>query len=133
MKNTLVHLSIIFLLITSLSFSTRENKVRKYEITGKIINEVILSPGCGYLAQATVIEFEIINSNLKNYPDKNIPIIIQCPEFYGDCFFEKNKTYTLHVMDKSGTDFGWTITNLSVQKKYNLEKKLWTISIKKEE
>ncbi|MGH1515893.1 hypothetical protein [Chryseobacterium sp. JK1] len=117
----------------TLSFSQKKNESRKYLLTGKIVNDISLPPGCGYLAQATVIEFEIINSNLKNYPDKNIPIIIQCPEFYGDGFFEKNKTYTLHVMDKSGTDFGWTITNLSVQKKYNLEKKLWAISIKKEE
>ena len=35
------------------------------EVTGKIINEISLTPHCGYIAFATVIEFEIINSNLK--------------------------------------------------------------------
>jgi hypothetical protein len=117
----------------SLSFSPKKIESRKYLLTGKIVNDVSLPPGCGYIAYATVIEFEIIDSNIKNYTDKKIPIVVKCPEFYGDYFFEKDKIYTLQLIDKSQTDFGWTITNLSVEKKYNLDKRLWAISIKKEE
>lgn len=86
-----------------------------------------------YIAYATIIEFEIINSNLKNYTDKKIPIIVKCPELYGNHFFEKDKIYTLSLINKSQTDFGWTIPNLSIEKKYMLNKKLWATSIKKEE
>jgi len=132
MKSIQLVIFIIFLGI-SLSFSPEKMESKKYKLTGKIVNDIALPPGCGYIAYATVIEFEIIDSNIKNYTDKKIPIIVKCPEFYGDHFFEKNKVYTLNIIDKSQTDFGWTITNLSIEKKYNLDKKLWAISIKKEE
>lgn len=132
MKNTQL-LSLIFILGISLSFSTKRIENRKYKLTGKIVGDIALPPGCGYIAYATVIEFEIIDSNIKNYTNKKIPIIVKCPESYGNHFFEKDKIYTLSLIDKSQTDFGWTITNLNVEKKYNLDKKLWAISIKKEE
>lgn len=116
-----------------LSFSPKKIENQKYKLTGKVVNDISLPPDCGYIAYATVIEFEIINSNIKNYTDTKIPIIVKCPESYGNHFFEKDKIYTLSLIDKSQTDFGWTITNLNVEKKYNLDKKLWAISIKKEE
>lgn len=131
MKNIYL-LFFILILGNSLSFSSKRIKSRKYELTGKIVNNISLPPNCGYIAYATVIEFEIINSNINNYTDKKIPVIVKCPEFYGDHFFEKDKIYTLNLIDKSQTDFGWSIINIDIEKKYNLDKKLWAISIKKE-
>ncbi|MCJ7932719.1 MAG: hypothetical protein MUW56_03545 [Chryseobacterium sp.] len=138
MKNIYL-LFFILILGTSLSFSPKRMESRKYKLTGKIVSDISLPPGCGYIAYATVIEFEIIDSNIKNYIDKTIPIIVKCPEFYGDHFFEKDKIYTLNIINKiniiyaNQTDFGWTIPNISIQNKYNLDKKLWAVSIKKEE
>jgi len=37
----------------------------KYKLTGKIVSDISLSSDCGYIAYATVIEFEIIDSNIK--------------------------------------------------------------------
>lgn len=133
MKKIIYLLFSILFLGTSLSFSPKRMENEKYKLTGKIVSDISLPPDCVYIPYATLIEFEIINSNIKNYTDKKVPIIIKCPEFYGDHFFEKDKIYTLSLIDKSQTDFGWTITNLNLEKKYNLDKRLWAISIKKEE
>lgn len=133
MKKIIYLLFSMLFLGTSLSFSPKRMESGKYKLTGKIVSDISLPPDCGYVAYATMIEFEIINSNINNYQDKKIPIIVKCPEFYGDLFFEKDKIYTLQLIDKSQTDFGWTITNLNVEKKYNLDKRLWATSIKKEE
>lgn len=133
MKKIIYLLFSMLFLGTSLSFSPKRMENGKYKLTGKIVSDIAFPPSCGYIAYATIIEFEIIDSNIKNYTDKKIPIIIKCPEFYGNHFFEKDKVYTLNIIDKSQTDFGWTITNLSLEKKYNLDKRLWAVSIKKEE
>ncbi|MFA7617246.1 MAG: hypothetical protein WCY16_11765 [Weeksellaceae bacterium] len=108
-----------------------ELKRNENEITGRIINEISLPPHCGNLAFATVFEFEIINSDLLNYNQKSIPLLIKCPEFYGKRFFNKENTYKIKVTDNSQTDFNWTISNLETSKKYNLERDYWVIDIEK--
>ena len=101
------------------------------EIEGKIINEILLTPHCGYIAFATVIEFEIINSDLKNYEHKSIPIIIKCPEFYKENFFNKKNTYKIKITNNSGTEFGWNIPNLKISENYKLGREFWSFSIEK--
>lgn len=65
----------------------RNPKIKRspHEITGKIIGTISFPPHCGYIANAIVMKFEIIETNLKNYSGKVIPLIVKCPEF-----FEKN-------------------------------------------
>lgn len=101
------------------------------EIKGKIINEISLTPHCGYIAFATVIEFEIINSDLKNYEKKTIPIIIKCPEFYKENFFDKKSTYRIKITDNSQTEFGWNIPNIKIYEKQKIGKEFWAVSIEK--
>lgn len=104
---------------------------KQYKITGKIINKISLPPDCGYIAFATVMEFEIINSNFKDYTRKSIPIIVCCPEFYEDNFFNKDDIYKITIADEKQTDFGWTIPNIEITEKYQLKKKYWLINIEK--
>lgn len=122
----------LFILISSLTFA-QASKIEggEYEMTGKIINDITLPPGCGIIAFGIIIEFEIIDTNLKNYMNNQIPIIITCPEAYGKNFFKKNKTYKLIFSDKKQTDFSWTISNLSILEKYSFKKQFWLINIKK--
>jgi len=121
----------LFTIISSLTFAqTKKIQGDEYEMTGKIINTISLPPGCGYVAFGIIIEFEIIDTNFKNYTNNQIPIIITCPEAYGKDFFEKDKTYKLIFSDKKQTDFGWTIPNLGILEKYALKKQFWLITIK---
>ena len=48
-----------------------------------------MPPHCGYIASATLIEFEILESKIRNYNKKSIPIIVRCPEFFGMNFLIK--------------------------------------------
>ncbi|WEK69795.1 MAG: hypothetical protein P0Y62_18545 [Candidatus Chryseobacterium colombiense] len=121
----------LFTIINSLAFAQNKKiQGNEYEMTGKIINNVSLPPGCGYIAFGIIIEFEIIDTNFKNYTNNQIPIIITCPETYGKDFLKKNKTYKLIFSDKQQNDFGWTISNLGILEKYALKKQFWLITIK---
>ncbi|MEA1848475.1 MULTISPECIES: hypothetical protein [unclassified Chryseobacterium] len=130
MKTTI---KLIFLLLfINVSAIAQNNKLKKnqYQLTGKIVNDFKLPGNCGYIAYAFVLEFEIIDTSLKNYENKQIPIIVRCPKFFGENFFEKNKTYTLTFTDQYKKNFDWTIPNINVLKKYNLKKQYWLIDIK---
>ncbi|KFE99669.1 hypothetical protein IX39_03115 [Chryseobacterium formosense] len=82
----------LLVIISSLTFA-QINKIKgnEYEMTGKIINDISLPPGCGYVAFGVVVEFEIINTNLKKFTNRRIPIIVTCPESYGKTSLRKIK------------------------------------------
>jgi len=96
----------------------------QFELEGKIINEISITPHCGTIAWGTVIEFEILIFSNSEYKLDSIGVILTCPEFYDDDFFEIGKTYTLTIADENQADFGWTIPNESILEKYKLDKKL---------
>ena len=105
----------------------------KFELKGKIINEISLTPHCGYIAFGTVIEFQILEFSDSSYKQDSIGVIFTCPEFYKDGFFEVGKTYSITIADENQADFGWTILNESILSKYKLDKKLWVINADKKE
>jgi len=114
--------------VSSIGFGQVDSiRGNQFELKGKIINEIALTPHCGYLAFGTVIEFEIIEFSDSNYKQDSIAVVFTCPEFYEDGFFEVGKTYTITVADENQADFGWTIPNESILSKYKLDKKLWVI------
>lgn len=125
-------LLLVFISISAIA-QNKKPKRNQYQLTGKIVNDFKLPGNCGYIAYAFVLEFEIINTSLKNYENKQIPIIVRCPDFFGENFFEKNKAYTLIFTDKYKKDFGWTISNIPILKSYNLEKEYWLLDIKKQQ
>jgi hypothetical protein len=100
---------------------------KTYELKGQIINEVSLSPHCGTIAWGTVIEFKIIEFSNPNYKSDSIGIIVTCPEFYNENFFEVGKVYTLVIADKNQASFEWVIPNKSLLDKYQLYENLWVI------
>ncbi|MFP3663286.1 hypothetical protein SB768_33145, partial [Burkholderia sp. SIMBA_043] len=69
MKTT--HIFILAFILISSDYSSQRTRIKgnKYEITGKLVNNVSLTPNCGYIAFATVMEFEIISTTMKNYHD----------------------------------------------------------------
>ncbi|WP_029296743.1 hypothetical protein [Chryseobacterium hispalense] len=130
---TKITIKLIFLLLLiNISAVAQKKKLKRnqYQMTGKIVNDFKMPGNCGYIGYAIVLEFEINNTSLKNYEDKQIPIIVSCPEFFGENFFEKNKTYTLIFTDRHKKDLGWTIPNINVLKKYNLKKQYSLVDIK---
>lgn len=120
--------------ISAIGFGQTDSiRGNQFELKGKIINEISLTPNCGTFAWGTVIEFEIIKFSDSNYKFESIAVIFTCPEFYKDGFFEVGKTYTITVSDENQADFGWSIPNESILTKYKLNKKLWVIKADKKE
>ncbi len=120
--------------MTAIGFAQSDSiRGNQFELKGKIINEISLTPHCGIIAWGTVIEIKIIEFSDSNYKLDTIGVIFTCPEFYDDGFFEVGKTYTITVADENQADFGWTIPNESILTKYKLEKKLWVIKADKKE
>lgn len=104
-------------------------------LKGKIIGNLNIGPYCGIQAFGSVIEFKIITISGLDYSNKNIGIIIRCPEFYGVDFFVVDKIYELQIETEveNAKMFDYIVLNENELKKYNLQKRLWAIndSIKK--
>lgn len=97
------------------------------EFTGKIVSDIELPPACGIFAFAYVIEIEVIDS--PNFPHSNtVPIIIPCPEFYGEGYFVNGQTYRFKVSDENSAEFEWSIVGEAVLQKHRLEKRLYMIN-----
>src|SRR6266545_2964160 len=116
MKQTFI---IVLSLIVGLTAYSQSDSIRgkQFQLTGKIIEKVQMTPPCGIFAWGTVVEFEVINLAGMTYPNKSIGIIITCPEFYKEEFFEKGKTYEVVFSDKNQANFGWLIPNKDLLKK----------------
>jgi hypothetical protein len=122
----------IFISVAFTSYSQTDSITgRQFRLRGKIIEKVQLTPHCGDIAWATVLEFDVIKLEGMEKPVKRIGIIVPCPEFYIDNFFQEGKTYEVVFSDKNDAPFGWLIPNKDVLKKYNLPFEPYAISIKK--
>ncbi len=118
----------ILLLCTTVGFSqTRPVRGQQFDLTGKIIGVVALTPDCGTIAWGTVIEFEIMKFSKSDYKLNTIGVIVTCPEFYKDNFFQVGQIYNIQVADENQADFVWNIPNESQLDKYKVDKKLWVI------
>ncbi len=132
MKKTILILTLV--IKSAIGFTqTDSNSGNKFELKGKIINEISLPPGCGYNVWGTVIEFEIITFSKPEYKSDTIGVVFTCPESYGDNFFQVGKTYIINVIENNQSNFNWNIPNESILKKYELEKKLIVYKAEKKE
>lgn len=132
MKKTLAIL--LFTFIAAISFAQTDSiRGKQFQLKGKIINHIQLTPHCGVVAWGTVIEFQIISFSDTSYKNDSIGVIFTCPEFYKNNFFEIGATYTLKVADENQANFGWAIPNESLLSKYNLKKKLWVMKADKQQ
>ena len=128
---TLIQLVVFILILTGANAQTDSIKGNQFQLKGKIINEIYLTPGCGVFAWGTVIEFEIIEFSKPGYSKSSVGIIVTCPEFLGESFFENGKVYHLTVADENQATFDWVIPNEERLEKYGLEKNLWMIDAEK--
>jgi hypothetical protein len=125
--------AILFFLIIAFTAFAQTDSIREkqFHLTGKIAGKVELTPACGILAWGTVIEFEVTKLDGISYHQKMIGIIITCPEFYKDNFFETGKKYQVIFSDKNQASFGWMIPNKDLLKKYNLAFDPYAVEVKK--
>lgn len=104
---------------------------KQFLLTGKVAEDVQLTPGCGIIAWGTVIEFEITKLVGMTYTKKVIGLIVTCPGDYKDNFFEKGKTYQAIFSNMNQADFGWLIPNKELLSKNDLPFDPYVVEIKK--
>lgn len=130
MLRKIVPFVLIFLcsIVIAQTDSIRGNQ---FELKGRIINDIYLSPHCGIFAWGTVIEFEIIEFSDLDYERNSIGVVFTCPEFYENGFFDIGKIYNIKIADENQSDFLYIIPNDSKLAKYQLNKTLWVITADK--
>ena len=126
-------LILLVFLIVGLKANSQEASIigKQFQLIGKISGKVQLTPLCGTIAWGTVIEFEIAELRGISYPNKKIGIIVTCPEFYKDNFFEKGKTYKVIFSDRNQANFEWVIPDKDLLKKNALSFDPYAVSITK--
>ena len=103
---------ILYLIIGCKPFVQSESiRGHKFKLIGSISEEVQMTAGCGVIAFGTVIVFSVNELTGMSYPNKNIGIVITCPNDYEKNFFEKGKTYKVVFSDKNQAKFDWLIPN----------------------
>ena len=124
--------SIIILLLLGLIAQSQPDSVRgkQFQLTGKLIGQVRLTPHCGSIAWGTVLEFEMTNIEGMAYKNKSIRIVVTCPEFYGKGFFKKGGLYTVIFSDTNQADFSWAILNKDLLKMNHLSFDPYATTIK---
>src|SRR5205823_6553279 len=105
--------TIIVLLLSGLADYGQKDSMcaKKFQLIGKLKEEIGMPPGCGEIAFGTVGEFEVINLTGMLYTDRVIRIIITCPDMYKEKFFEKGRTYHMLFSCTNQADFEWTVAN----------------------
>lgn len=125
-------LTLILSILTLFTFAQTESiRGNQFELQGKLINEITLTPHCGIIAWGTVMEFEIIEFSDSSYKRNSIGVIFTCPEFYKDIFFELSEIYKITITDENLTNIEWAIPNELRLTKYQLKKRLWVVAAEK--
>jgi hypothetical protein len=114
---------------TEIGFALVDRKTAKYKFTGKLVETVPMTPGCGTIAWAIVHKFEVLTTTFPNYDKKFVLLIQTCPEFLKDSFFQAGTIYEIDAATNSGVTFGYSVINN--YKKENLPT-FWTREIKKQ-
>jgi len=65
------------------------------------------------------------------YKNRNIGIIVTCPDMYKEGFFKKGKMYEVSFSDTNPADFEWTVGNRNLLKKNGLLFDPYAVSVKK--
>jgi hypothetical protein len=95
----------------AVGFALVDRKALKYNFTGKLVEEVEMTPPCGREAFAIVHKYEVLNTDYPNYNQKYVLLIQPCPQFEGNNFFKKKKIYKIDVATNSGVTFNHVIFN----------------------
>lgn len=116
-----------FIAIASLlivSFAGKAQTSTPYMFTGKLISTPTSQVDCGTMAFAGVYEFEIIMLSDESYTEANIPVIVPCPELFGQGFFKLGATYKMELFDNN-SGISYSIINQPVLDAYTLPNQYW--------
>jgi hypothetical protein len=123
---------ILFLLLGLTAYSQKDSiRGKQFQLTGRITGKIQLTPACGMFAFATVLQFEWTKLTGMTYKNKNLAIIVPCPDMYKQDFFEKGRSYQVVFSDTNQANFDWTIPNKDLLKTNSLPFDPYAISIKK--
>ena len=133
MKNRII--IILTLLFCGINLNAQKDSTQKklYTLKGKLVTGFDkLTPECGMLAWATIVEFEVIEFSDSEYSKKKIPIIFTCPDSNITEEFVVGKIYDLILTDKNQSDFEYTMleSKQDILTKYKLNKEYWFIEKK---
>jgi hypothetical protein len=79
-----------------------------------------------------MFDFRIIESNMEEYYLKDINIIIQCPEGYGDDFFKKGSIYKIEFYDNcTDMSIDQGVCDNDFPKHKKMKRRFWVHSIVK--
>ncbi|NNE58217.1 MAG: hypothetical protein HKN36_08935 [Hellea sp.] len=122
----------IFMSVSFIAFSQDEpDQPNRYQLMGEIVSEVAQLPHCGVIAVAMVVEVEILQLSDPLYNYNRIPVIITCPEFHGEHFFEKGEAYSMVLLDQNPAGFEWSIFGWEIYDEYFLDTVYYVETVKK--
>ena len=133
MKNRIIIILTLLFCGITLNAQTDSTQTKLYTLKGKLVTEFDnLTPECGILAWATIVEFEVIDLSDSEYSKKKIPIIFTCPSSNITKEFKVGEIYELILTDKNQSDFEYTMleSQQDILTKYKLNKEYWFIEKK---
>ena len=133
MKNIVLIFIILFCGLKSYA-QTDPKKAAEYNLKGKLITGFDgLTPLCGILAWATVVEFEIIEFTDTKYVGKKIPVVFTCPGSYHRDLFKVGNTYELILSTDKFDSSEWTFLEdrQEILYKFDLEKEYFFVDTKR--
>lgn len=118
--------------IDSIKNYNNPERQMEYSLKGKLINNVAMSPDCGYRTFGTVAEFEICWFSDFTYSQDTIAVIFLCPElYYENNFFETGQLYKMIISYSDLENTNIVIENENILEKYGLKGKLFVSSAEK--
>ncbi|MCE7997040.1 MAG: hypothetical protein HEP71_34090 [Roseivirga sp.] len=126
---------IVFLLVASslpVSGQSENIKGNVYSLKGRLSKKFQVTPPCGHIAFATVMEFKVLSFSGADLNKDKTQVILTCPGFYPPGVFKKGLVYDLIVADQNQSAFEWLIINRKVLKK-STKPQFWVIEIRKSE
>ena len=75
-----------------------------------------LPPGCGIIAFASALKFEIVN-DVFPFRKKQIIGLIRCPDGYGIEFFKKDNVYKAELAKENNDGFDYLVSPINYKER----------------
>ena len=120
------HLLPVLAIFLVLGCESKLNYTDEIVFHGTLVEDVHMSPDCGFKAWATVFKFKCGRVFVGEYNKPHIYVAQNCPEPLGAGFFAKNKRYQIAVNIKNNLKYDIEIRN---KYKYDMNVLFWIKNI----